>query len=62
MRESGAYFDSAGFTCSDIGNVTPVLSGEWSTLDARGTVPTVLSPKLTISGTCTVIIDGITIQ
>ncbi|MBA4372884.1 MAG: hypothetical protein C0402_08465 [Thermodesulfovibrio sp.] len=59
---SGLYFDLAGMNCSDIGNVTPVLSGEWATLDSRGTNPTVIAPKLTISGTCELIIDGITIQ
>jgi hypothetical protein len=60
--KSGAYYNLAGITCSDIGSVVPTLSGGWAFSGVRGTVPTVIATKFTISGTCSLIIDEISIQ
>lgn len=61
--ESGAYLEWFGLDCSsNFGAVTPKLSGGWPNAFAQGTKPTVIAPKLTISGNCALIIDEITIQ
>jgi sugar lactone lactonase YvrE len=61
--ESGAYFEGIGATCSDnFGSEGLTLSGGWFTALARDTKPTVIAPKLTISGNCILIVDAITIQ
>ncbi|MBA4372886.1 MAG: hypothetical protein C0402_08475 [Thermodesulfovibrio sp.] len=60
---SGAYFEGFGMTCSgDFGGVIPILSGGWASFLARDTKQTVIAPKFTIIGACSLIVDGITIQ
>lgn len=61
--ESGAYFEGVGVTCSgDFGGMIPILSGGWTDESTAGTKRTVIAPKLTISGSCALEIDEITIQ
>jgi hypothetical protein len=60
--ESGGYFEEAGISCSSIGTAVPALSGGWTDSLTRGTTPTIISPKLTISDSCTLIIDQISVQ
>jgi hypothetical protein len=51
--ENGAYFEGSGtgVKCdSDFGGTVPVFSGGWATSLTASSKPTVISPKLTISG------------
>jgi len=60
--EYGTYVEAGGLTCSSSGQFIPKLSGGWSSANSQTALPTTIAGPFVITGSCVLIIDGITVE